>query len=130
MNIKNIIILFLILFFSLSLSAQKELEWLNGTWTGKGYQVDDQTWSIEFKYDNERGVSYIQYPSMNCHGQWKYVKKDDCVYIFLEKISHGECDNDIHVYVTRIDNDHLSVAYFLPNVMEGVVAYSVLTRKK
>lgn len=130
MRLKRFFLFGILFFTAVTGFSQKDLNWLNGTWTGKGYQVDDQTWTIEYVFDSEKAISYIKYPSMNCEGQWKFVKEDDCVYIFLEKISYGDCDNDVHVYITRIDENHLSVAYFLPAYMKDVVAYAVLTKKE
>ena len=50
----------------------------------------------------------------------------------MEKITEGvdNCDNNVKVVVNYVDENYISIAYFIPLIFDNVVAYSVLKRKQ
>ncbi|MFS8085306.1 MAG: hypothetical protein ACMG6H_06725, partial [Acidobacteriota bacterium] len=79
-----------LLLLAASLSAQtKSNNWINGTWEGTGYQIDDQsTWSMRF---TARGRRFsIDYPSLNCGGRWKLISINANRARFKETLDHGQ----------------------------------------
>ncbi len=127
-------IFFLLLFTSLIISngysQDFKIEWLDGTWTGTGYQADDQRWSIELQCDYRKNSFSIFYPSLGCRGTWEPNRADACRMVFEEKIDHGSCDSFTIVTLMKIDEDHVSISYVVPSFSEEIIAYSVLKRKK
>ena len=114
-------------------SKQKPVSWLEGKWKGTGYQAPTQSdWSIVLDYDKESKSFQISYPSLNCSGRWELVKKKKGYAEFVEVIQEGleNCDNNVKVVVTQIDERFVSVAYFLPEIFDGVVASAVLENVK
>lgn len=126
-----VIVLFLILMLGTqSLTAQKSIKWLKGTWHGTGYQpIDGESWSVKLQSDGKK--MYIDYESLKCGGEWKLVKKTKKSAEFVEEISMGEtsCDQGGQIIVHRIDERFISVSYFLPQLVDGVVATAVLDKK-
>lgn len=111
------------------LHAQKSIKWLDGTWFGTGHQpIDDSRWSVVLEY--EAGKLAISYPSLECSGNWKLVKAKKGYAEFVEDITKGEnkCNDGVKVIVTRVDERFVSVAYFLPDIVDGVAASAVLDR--
>lgn len=106
----------------------KTPKWMNGHWTGTGYQVDGTTWEVVLEV-TDNGMA-ITYPDVGegCKGVWVPVKKKRGVYEFQEKISSGPCDDNVQVLVTRLHSCAMSVAYFLPGIISGVAAHTVLEK--
>ncbi|MBR9920690.1 MAG: hypothetical protein GYB31_07600 [Bacteroidetes bacterium] len=126
------ITILLISLFATSLNAQ-EIPWLKGSWHGIGYQAPtDSNWEIVLKYDEDIGNLNVSYPSLECGGSWKLVESREGYAEFVEQITEGteNCDNSVKVVVTQIDDEFISVAYFLPEYFDGVVAYSVMRKKE
>jgi hypothetical protein len=124
---------FLAFFMTLSigLSAQSSAPWLGGDWQGIGYQAPTDThWPIELTYDQGSKMLQVNYPSLSCSGHWELVETKEGYAEFVERITTGQqnCDNNVKVVVTRIDEEYISIAYFLPDLYDGVVAYSVLRK--
>ena len=114
--------------------SKKELQWLNGTWTGQGYQQDastQSTWKINFTFNNTTNEMLIEYPSFPCSGYWKLQKSDSRQATFIENITQGKtlCQDQGTIIITKIDDTFVSYVYFLPQFQKGVVAFSVLERK-
>jgi hypothetical protein len=73
--------------------------WLEGLWTGQGYQsikradrapgADDyeSNWSIALTV--EQGAFKIDYPSLGCGGHWSRVLGNDREIVFTENITYG-----------------------------------------
>jgi hypothetical protein len=126
-------LLALFMMFSVAVSAQSSAPWLGGNWQGIGYQAPTDThWPIELTYDQESKLLQVNYPSLSCSGHWELVETKEGYAEFVERITAGQqnCDNNVKVVVTRIDEEYISIAYFLPDLYDGVVAYSVLRKMK
>lgn len=122
----------LFLTITISVSAQKIPSWATGNWTGVGYQSNaliKSVWPIELIFDTSNEIS-VNYPSFPCSGNWQVVSADNCQVVFKEIITEGadKCENNGKVIITKIDKDHISVAYFY-EYQDDIVAFSVLTRK-
>jgi len=118
-----------------SKTAQKEeidkFSWLNGTWTGIGYQSPtDTNWKIRMSYNETTGSFAINYPSLNCSGNWKLQSSKPNKIVFTEYITKGKqnCDNEVKVVLSHIDDEYINIAYFMPGRYNGVVAYGVLRK--
>ena len=127
---KSIPLFFIFLFlFSISVVAQELPKWLEGTWHGIGYQAPtNSAWKIDLDYDTKS--FNISYPSLNCSGHWELLEYKNNRAIFVEKITEGveNCDNNVKVVVNYIDDNFISVAYFLPRILDDVVASGVLKK--
>jgi len=68
-----------------SQSRTRTERWLNGTWEGTGYQIDNnETWAMKLTV---RGKRYkIEYPSLKCGGRWIPLSIDRGRARFTEKI--------------------------------------------
>lgn len=122
-----------LLFISSSLFGQEVPQWLFGSWEGVGYQSPtNSTWRIELNYDILNKSFSINYPSLECSGNWQLLEAKDNRLVFVEQITDGQdkCDNNVKVIVNYVDEDYISVAYFLPKQIDNVVAFSVMKRKR
>jgi uncharacterized protein YprB with RNaseH-like and TPR domain len=122
-----------LLVISSSLFAQEVPRWLHGSWEGVGYQSPtNSAWQIELTYDAVNKSFAINYPSLECSGGWKLLEAKANRLVFVEIITDGldKCDNNVKVIVNYVDEDYISVAYFLPRQIDNVVAYSVMKRKR
>lgn len=135
---KKLIIIFIgifILFSNQAVFGQvQNTKWLDGTWVGEGYQpgaLTQQTWQIILVYDYQKQEIIISYPSFPCSGYWTLEKADKQIAIFTEKITEGKnlCVNEEKVIVTRIDDEYITVSYFIAE-LDGVAAFSTLRKKK
>lgn len=107
--------------------------WLDGEWTGVGFQpgtTGTSTWKIHLNYNYDENTITIDYPTLQCNGYWKLELLDNCKAIFKEYITDGKtrCDDQGTVVVTRLDHKFITVSYFLPGRVEGVIAFSTLTK--
>ncbi len=103
--------------------------WLNGTWEGIGYQMDDgSTWTILLKVS--RGKYSIEYPSLQCGGQWHRLRLTNWVGQFRETISFGleDCVNGGRVVIQRL-NGRQAAYRFSYRGTNQVSASAILTRK-
>lgn len=110
----------------------KNISWLDGTWTGVGYQSPtNTTWDIKLNYEDKGKNISIGYPTLNCSGQWELQDYEKNRAVFIERITKGvnNCDNNVTVIVTKVSEYYISVAYFLPDLYDGVVAYSILKKE-
>ncbi|KAA3620751.1 MAG: hypothetical protein DWQ02_28855 [Bacteroidetes bacterium] len=120
------------LFTSTPLFAQEVPKWIHGSWQGVGYQSPtNSAWEIDLKYDAENNRFSINYPSLGCSGHWKLLESETNRIVLVEQITDGmdKCDNNVKVIVNYVDEEYISVSYFLPKLIDNVVAYSVLKRK-
>jgi hypothetical protein len=93
---------------------QKKISWLQGTWEGKGLQIDEKTWDVSFTHVDKKFT--ISYPSLACNGWWELKKSDKTQLEFIEHITvNNGCDQGVKVIVTRIDDKNISIVYFIPD---------------
>lgn len=104
--------------------------WLNGTWEGKGYQIDtDETWTMKLTV---RGRRYnIEYPSLKCGGQWVPISINRSRARFIEKITLGieTCTDKGNVVVERLSRRQIAYRHSNPGSRD-VTASAILNRKK
>ena len=118
--------------FSITSLAQDVPKWLHGSWEGVGYQSPtNSAWEINLQYDAKKEIFSISYPSLGCSGNWKLLEAEENRLVFVEQITEGldKCDNNVKVIVNYVDKEYISVSYFIPKLIDNVVAYSVLKRK-
>jgi hypothetical protein len=101
---KMILISALFLIASLSFAQEKKISWLDGQWTGEGYQpkaATQQSWPMQIDYKD--GILSVFYSSFPCGGTWELVKAKRKKAIFIERISEGtdKCANNSTVIVKR-----------------------------
>lgn len=126
---KNSILFTLFLVFSITALFAKSDNWLDGEWSGTGYQIDGNTWSVELrKHDNKLT---IQYPSLGCGGNWKIVNSSAERIELEETIIEGAdiCDQGCKIVLFKITENQLSVIYFLPAYQKDAIASLILTKK-
>jgi hypothetical protein len=131
--LKTILLSFSFFLLSTIIYGQEVPEWINGTWQGIGYQAPTNTaWKIDLKYDVKSESFSINYPSLNCSGQWELIESENNRLVFVERITTGldKCDNNVKVIVNYVEGSYISVAYFLPDVYDDVVASAVLKKKQ
>lgn len=120
------------IFISTNLCAQEVPKWIHGSWEGVGYQSPtNSAWKIELHCDTAKNNFSINYPSLECSGHWKLLESETNRIVLVEQITEGQdkCDNNVKVIVNYVDEQYISVSYFLPKYIDNVVAYSVLKRK-
>ncbi len=99
--------LFLVLVPNLA-AQNKSRSWLHGTWQGTGYQTDDNTtWAMKVtagRVKRGRGAVLIDYPSLNCGGQWRLLSMNRSKARFREVLDHGQdqCSDKGLVTIERI----------------------------
>jgi hypothetical protein len=80
--------------------VQKEINWMQGSWTGKGYQIDGDSWDIKLTHSEKRFT--IEYPSLGCVGYWTINQTDKSRIVFTETISkrelRPECKSNRYIY--------------------------------
>ncbi len=106
---------------------------MDGDWYGIGYQPNAnnaQAWDIYLYYDLKSKSFLISYPDFPCSGHWKLVKANKHNAEFIEYITEGEtlCNNEGKIIITRIDDNYITISYFLPKVTNGVIAFSTLKK--
>jgi hypothetical protein len=91
---------------------------------------DGQSWKVELLVeDGGIAISYPGLSDVGCSGDWQLVGKKKGVFHFRETITEGTCDPVVEVYITRVSDNAISVAYYVPEIMENVVAHTVLERE-
>jgi hypothetical protein len=106
-----------------------ELEWLNGVWTGDGYQTDTKTrWAARLSVQGE--TYSIDYPDIPCKGTWKLIEKNSRSASFNEVITQGidQCTNS-HVTVEKVSASEISCRYTHLK-SRAVIATAVLTKQE
>lgn len=87
--------------------------WLGGTWEGTGYQIDDNsTWTMSLKV--KKGRFLIEYPSLDCGGEWRPLRLNSRRASFRESLKHGQdvCSNEGRVVVERLNATQLMFIYY------------------
>jgi hypothetical protein len=109
-------------------TAENDLEWLNGEWTGDGYQTDTKTrWAARLTVQDE--AYSIDYPDIPCKGTWKLIEKNSRSASFNEVITQGvdQCTNS-HVTVEKVSASEISCRY--THVKSRAVIATAVLRKK
>ena len=104
-------------------------EWVQGEWVSYGLQLNTtETWSIYLNVNQTSAA--IQYPSLDCGGNWTIEKQEQNTITLIETITKGtdKCTNKGKVIITKVDANHISFSYFSPfnNRLE---AFSTLISK-
>ena len=124
---KLIVIIILVLCCSqLGLSQR----WISGNWEGKGYQTDaDEFWSMKFQA--HKGKFNIEYPSLNCSGEWKLIGFNDNKARFKEniRVNKENCEPTGNVIIQRLNSKQLLFIYSYIGKSQ-VTASAILNRTK
>lgn len=135
MSIKKYILILIIILTSIAALNAQNLTWMEGSWTGKGYQPNlgnNPYWTMELKVSIESGekIAKIEYPSIPCTGNWQLVSIENNRAEFREIISTGtRCMDNVRLIVSYVDEKHISVVFYGPDDKE-VYATATLNRKK
>lgn len=128
---KTLAILGLVLISVVGGSAQsRRADWLRGIWEGTGYQSDDaSTWTMRLTAGRRRFS--IEYPSLDCGGEWKGISINHNKARFREILSHGKerCVDNGNVVIERFSNTQI-VYLFSNRGSRTVTAVALLNRKK
>jgi hypothetical protein len=104
--------------------------WLNGTWEGTGYQMDNkELWTMLLTV---KGNKYrIEYPSLKCEGRWRPIKITRNTARFREILSSGAdvCADKGKVVIHRLSRRQIAFLYTNQGDAD-VTSSSVLNRKK
>lgn len=119
-------------------SSGGPLAWIEGLWTGQGYQSIQRTdrpgaddyesnWSIALTV--EQGEFKIDYPSLGCGGHWERKSGSDREIVFTEIITYGRerCIDRGKVTLGLVSRGALSFAY-AATAGGAVAATGTLTR--
>ncbi len=62
-----------------------------GVWHGIGIQIDAQEWPMELRLSP--GAAEVEYPSLQCGGNWRFLKETPDQIVAVEKVTYGldEC---------------------------------------
>lgn len=104
--------------------------WLRGTWEGTGYQIDtNETWTMRLKVQG--GKYLIEYPSLNCGGEWRLLSINSRRARFREHIRFGldACVNRGTVVIERLSARQLAYRFSQMGTRE-VSASAILNRQK
>jgi hypothetical protein len=111
-------------------AGKKTNTWLNGTWEGKGYQIDtDETWTMRLTVKGNKYL--IEYPSLNCDGKWRPVRRNSWLARFREEITRGvdTCTNLGNVVIQRLGRRQIAYRYSNQGSRE-ITASAILNRKQ
>jgi len=104
---------------------------LNGQWNGIGYQIDGSQWEVDLTVKNKE--IKIDYPTLNCGGEWRIAKKMDGEVEFKELILYGYnyCDQGVEVHAKKISKGEIEVKYYLREYYPNKpIATAILTKMK
>ena len=125
----------LLLLVSTATPQDKSKSWLLGAWEGIGYQTDDGSiWPMKLtiKRNKRRGRTFsINYPTLNCGGQWKLLSISARKARFRERLDHGQdkCSDNGLVVLENPGRGQLIFLYSNQGRRE-ITASAVLNRKK
>ncbi|MBA3768793.1 MAG: hypothetical protein H0W99_17790 [Acidobacteria bacterium] len=104
--------------------------WLKGKWEGKGFQIDtDETWTMRLRTQGRKFL--VEYPSLNCGGEWKLISINSRRAMFRERITLGlnECVDKGNVLIERLNGRQIAYRYSYRGTTE-VSASAILNRKR
>ena len=121
--------LFLLIIPCFSFAQPSSASWLRGNWSGIGYQIDGQEWTVRLSAGEE--LLTISYPSLACGGEWDLREVSDHSATGLETILEGigNCNQHVEVELELIGPDRLLVHYYLRWYdADKPIAFAVLAR--
>jgi hypothetical protein len=131
--LKTVATFVLLVLLASAVSAQgktPKVKWLNGTWEGTGYQIDNnETWTMKLTV---RGRAYrIEYPSLQCGGKWIPLSINQSHARFIEKITENleACTNNGNVVIEKLSRRQIAFRYANRGSGE-VTASAILNRKR
>ena len=128
--VANLVLLVCLTSVVSSQSKIRTERWLNGTWEGTGYQIDNnETWTMKLTV---RGKVYkIEYPSLKCGGKWTPLSIDRNRARFIEKITFGleDCVDNGNVVIERLGTRQIAYR-FTNRGTRQVTASAILNRRK
>ncbi|MBC8032159.1 MAG: hypothetical protein H7Z16_18895 [Pyrinomonadaceae bacterium] len=104
--------------------------WLNGTWEGTGYQMDNnELWTMLLTVKRNR--FRIEYPSLKCEGRWRPIRINWSTAKFREILSSGAdvCADKGTVVVQRLSRRQIAFRYINQGETD-VTSSAILNRKK
>jgi len=110
-------------------SDETNLNWLEGVWTGEGYQTDTRTtWTVILTVRD--GTFAIEYPNIPCRGTWSLTNKNSRGASFVEFITHGtdRCVNNERVLIERVSDSEISCKFSHAG-SRAVIATVVMSKK-
>lgn len=122
-----IILLTLILCFSQVALSQR---WLSGTWEGKGHQAkSDRGWTAKLTVQRKKFL--IEYPSLECSGEWKLIRFNKFRARFRENIKFNQqvCEPIGDVTLQKLNNNQILFLYSYRGNPE-IISSSVFNRIK
>jgi hypothetical protein len=123
-------LLLVLLLTTIAWSKPKSAAWLRGTWEGTGYQIDNnETWTMRLVAS--RGKFSIDYPSLNCGGEWRLIRFNASKARFRERLKFGidKCTNNGRVIIERLSRRQIVFLYYNSG-SQDVSASAVLNRTK
>ncbi len=118
-----------VIVFAVSARNANSNNWLQGYWGGTGYQVsDNSTWTM--KLGVVKGKYLINYPSLECGGEWRFVSMNHETATFVERITYdakGVCQDDANVVVERLNNTQILFKWSFPGATK-LDASAILNR--
>jgi len=111
-------------------SRNRNRAWLNGTWEGTGYQMDNnELWTMLLTVKGNR--YRIEYPSLKCGGRWRPISIKRNIARFREIISIGKeaCADQGTVVIQRLSRRQIAFRYVNQGEVE-VTSSSILNRRK
>lgn len=112
-----------------SVPDEANLSWLEGVWTGEGYQSDTETtWTVRLTVQD--GIFTIEYPNIPCRGTWSLTSKNSSGASFTETITQGtdRCVNGERIRIERVSDSEISCKFSHAG-SRVVIATAVLTKK-
>ena len=104
--------------------------WLNGTWEGTGYQMDNnELWTMLLTVKG--GRFKIEYPSLKCEGRWRPIRIRRSTARFREILTTGAdvCADKGTVVIQRLSRRQIAFRYINQGEVD-VTSSSILNRKK
>ena len=111
-------------------SSNRNKAWLNGTWEGTGYQMDNnELWTMLLTVKRNR--YRIEYPSLKCEGKWRLIRINRSTARFREILSSGAdvCADKGTVFIQRLSRRQIAFRYINQGEVD-VTSSSILNRKK
>ncbi len=125
--------LLLIVMLSSCSSLTTNINWIEGNWSGLGFQpgIDtNDSWDIEVSLNTKQQLFKISYPSLDCSGDWILIAINKHKATFKEvNIDNIEaCTDNGTVIITKVDEHHISFSYYIENENK-VSSYATLSRE-
>lgn len=105
--------------------------WLQGSWSGLGYQIDGQEWPVFLQAEADAKQAYVSYPSLACSGTWTLAQWDHQRGVGEERMLKGvsNCDQGVTLSLQRLSAHQIRVVFYLRWYSDDPLAWAVLTRE-